>query len=220
MIGSTERPTAILADDHEIVRDGLARALEKPGLVLDQGMEVVAQVGDGFQTLAEVKTHRPNILFLDINMPLASGGEIFHDIKRWSPDTKVVTYSSILNGGTLAQLAELGVDGMFFKGAPLSAMYEQIPRILRGERFIAAECTAVMEEHSDREALTPREHQTLTMLIAGRTSKEIASMQGISPRTVEKHRASVMRKLGAKSIADLMAISLDRGLIGPNSSST
>lgn len=205
--------TAIIADDHEIVRSGLRAALEAPGVVEDRGIRVVAEAENGFETLAAVKQHRPDMLLLDLTMPLSGGAEVFHEIRRWSPDTKTVVFSSVTTGGVLAQLVEAGVDGMFAKGGPNELLYEKVPLILRGGRFIAPECLEMIGDRAVPVSLTPRERQTLHMVLQGRTTKEIAEVQGISPRTAEKHRASLMNKLEVRSIAELMARALKDGLI-------
>ncbi|MGY8961638.1 MAG: LuxR C-terminal-related transcriptional regulator, partial [Alphaproteobacteria bacterium] len=92
-------------------------------------------------------------------------------------------------------------------------LYEKLPLILRGGRFIAPECLDLIGEQPEPANLTPREHQTLQMLLRGRTTKEIAEAQGISPRTAEKHRASLMTKLDVRSFAELMARALKDGLL-------
>ncbi|MFT5489152.1 MAG: DNA-binding NarL/FixJ family response regulator, partial [Alphaproteobacteria bacterium] len=205
------RFTAIIADDHEIVRSGLRAALETPGVVDDPPITVVAEAADGFETLAAAKQHRPDLLLLDLTMPLSGGAEIFNEIRRWSPETKVVVFSSVTAPGVLAQLIEAGVDGMFAKGGSNALLYEKLPLILRGGRFIAPDCLALIEDAPPQTDLTPREQQTLQMVLRGRTTKEIAGAQGISPRTAEKHRASLMAKLGVHSVAELMARALEDG---------
>ncbi|MFT7572678.1 MAG: DNA-binding NarL/FixJ family response regulator [Paracoccaceae bacterium] len=207
------RFTAIIADDHEIVRSGLRAALETPGVVDDPPITVVAEAADGFETLAAAKQHRPDLLLLDLTMPLSGGAEIFNEIRRWSPETKVVVFSSVTAPGVLAQLIEAGVDGMFAKGGSNALLYEKLPLILRGGRFIAPDCLALIEDAPPQTDLTPREQQTLQMVLRGRTTKEIAGAQGISPRTAEKHRASLMAKLGVHSVAELMARALEDGLL-------
>ncbi len=209
--------TAIIADDHEIVRTGLRAALETPGQVEDRGIQIVAEAADGFETLAAVKQHQPDLLLLDLTMPLSGGAEVFNDVRRWSPDTKTVVYSSVAAGGLLGQLVEAGVDGLFAKGGPNQLLYEKLPLILRGGRFIAPECLALIEDRPTPADLTPRERQTLHMVLQGRTTKEIAEAQGISPRTAEKHRASLMAKLEVKSVAELMARALEDGLLDDGS---
>jgi DNA-binding NarL/FixJ family response regulator len=205
--------SVVIADDREIVRAGLRAALETPGIVEDKGLRIVAEAGDGFETLAAAKQHNPDLLLLDLTMPFSGGAEVFNDIRRWSPGTKVVVFSSVTAGGVLGQLIEAGVDGMFAKGGSNQLLYENLPLILRGGRFIAPECLDLIGEQPEPANLTPREHQTLQMLLRGRTTKEIAEAQGISPRTAEKHRASLMTKLDVRSFAELMARALKDGLL-------
>lgn len=207
------RFTAILADDHEIVRAGLRAALETPGVVDDPPIMVIAEAADGFETLAAAKQHRPDLLLLDLTMPLSGGAEIFNEIRRWSPDTRVVVFSSVTAPGVLAQLIDAGVDGMFAKGGSNALLYQKLPLILRGGKFIAPDCLALIEDAPPQIDLTPREQQTLQMVLRGRTTKEIAETQGISPRTAEKHRASLMAKLGVHSVAELMVRALEDGLL-------
>lgn len=207
------RFTAVIADDHEIVRSGLRAALETPGVVDDPPVTVVAEAADGFETLAAAKQYRPDLLLLDLTMPLSGGAEIFNEIRRWSPDTKVVVFSSVTAPGVLAQLIDAGVDGMFAKGGSNALLYEKLPLILRGGKFVAPDCLALIEDAPPQTDLTPRESQTLQMVLRGRTTKEIAEAQGISPRTAEKHRASLMAKLDVRSVAELMARALEDGLL-------
>lgn len=209
--------SAVIADDHEIVRAGLRSALETPGIVDDRGIKVVAETADGFETLAAAKQHKPDLLLLDLTMPLSGGAEVFNDIRRWSPETKVVIFSSVTAGGVLGQLIEAGIDGLFAKGGSNDLLYEKLPLILRGGRFIAPECLALVQDQSAPVKLTPRERQTLHMVLQGRTTKEIAESQGISPRTAEKHRASLMAKLEVRSVAELMARALQDGLLDEGS---
>jgi len=191
----------------------LRRALETPGLIEDPPLTVVAEAADGYETLAAAKQHRPDLLLLDLTMPLSGGAEIFNEIRRWSPETKVVVFSSVTAAAVLAQLAEAGVDGMFAKGGSNALLYEKLPFILRGGRYISPDCLALIGDAPPPVALTPRESQTLQMVLRGRTTKEIAETQGISPRTAEKHRASLMTKLGVRSVAELMARALEDGLL-------
>ncbi len=210
--------TAVIADDHDIVRDGLRAALERSDLFELLTLDIVAETSNGFETLAAVKQHQPDLLLLDLTMPLSGGAEVYTDVRRWSPETKVVVYSSVTAPGVLSMLVSAGVDGMFAKGGSNKLLYEKLPLILRGGRFIAPECMALMEGQEDAVALTAREHQTLHLVLSGKTTKEIAAVQGISPRTVEKHRASLMQKLDVSSVAELMAKALKEGLLDSSSS--
>lgn len=210
---ANDRYTVVIADDHQIVRDGLRAALEAPGVVEERGLSVVAGAVNGFETLAAIKEHRPDLLLLDLTMPQSGGAEVLTDVRRWSPDTKVVVYSSVEAPGILSVLVDAGVEGMFAKGAATQALYDKLPLILRGGRYISPECLALIEGQPEPASLTAREQQVLHMILSGRTTREIAEVQGISPRTAEKHRASLMGKLGVKSVAELMAKALKEGLI-------
>jgi len=205
--------TAVIADDHEIVRLGLASALQKPGLISAEGIAVVAEARNGFETIELVKKHRPNLLLLDISMPMASGAEILTDIKRWSPDTKIVVLTAVTSPGLLGGLVESGVDGLFSKASSNDELFAKLPLILIGGRHIARSLVELMRDNAPPARLSDRERQALNMVIAGKTNAEMADLMGISPRTAEKHRASLMAKLGVKSAAELMSKALREGLI-------
>ena len=207
---------AVIADDHQIVRDGLKTAFEKPGLVVPAGIQVVAEAENGFEALAQVKNHKPDVLTLDIAMPLAGGAEVVTDIKRWSPETRIVILTGINAPGLICTLLDNGVNGMFSKGASLQELYEKLPLILRGGRYIAQQFVDTMESHRSSQSLTDRERQTLNMIISGKTKKEIARIMSVSPKTVDKHRTSLMQKLGVHSVAELLAHALREGLIDPD----
>ncbi|WP_299879912.1 response regulator transcription factor [uncultured Cocleimonas sp.] len=211
--------TAIIADDHQIVRQGLRVALETKGLVERKGISVVAEAENGFEAIAEVKTHKPHVLLLDIAMPLAGGAEVVNDIQRWSPDTKIVVLTGINAPGLVCNLLDAGVDGMFSKGSDMQELYEKLPLIIRGTRYIAQSFVDLMESYNNSQSLTEREKQTLNMIIAGKTNKEIANILVISPKTVDKHRTSLMNKLNVHSIAELITYALRNGLIDPDHTS-
>ncbi|PWQ92073.1 response regulator [Leucothrix pacifica] len=209
-------PTAIIADDHQIVRQGLKVALESPGLVTPQGISVVAEAENGLEALAEVKIHQPDILLLDISMPLAGGAEVVNDIQRWSPDTRIVILTGIHAPGLIAQLLNTGIVGLFSKGSDLNELYQNLPLILNGGRYIASSFDEALQAQQNTPALTGREQQILNMIVAGKTNKEIAQQLVISPKTVDKHRTSLMDKLGVHSVAELLAYAFREGLIDPD----
>ncbi len=208
-----DRYYAVVADDHAIVRAGLRDALEKPGLVEHDGIEVVAEVGDGLSAIAEVRKHRPDLLLLDVSMPLAGGVEVMVEVRRWSPDTKVVVLTGVSAVGLVSDLVEAGVDGLFSKASSNEEMYEKLPNILRGRRHIAKQFLDILEENPKPAILTDRERQTLNLIIRGRSNKEIAEGLGISIKTVDKHRTSLMQKLKVHSVPQLMALALKEGMI-------
>lgn len=211
----TEQYTVVIADDHQIVRDGLRASLEAPGVVEPRGLRVLAEAENGFEAISEVKVHQPDLLLLDVAMPLAGGAEVLLDIRRWSPDTAIVVLTGINAPGLITSLLESGVEGMFSKASPLQELYAKLPLILRGGHHVAEDFLQLMETHHSTRQLTERERQTLNMVVAGKSNKEIADALSISPKTVDKHRTSLMQKLGVHSVAELLTLALREGLIDP-----
>lgn len=205
--------SAVIADDHFVVRDALRGALETPGLVVPEGIPVVAEAATGREALAEVKKHRPTILTLDISMPDISGHEIIYDLKKWSPETKIVVFTGIKAAGIIAGLIEGPIDGLFSKSGTGQYIYEKLPDILQGGRHIDDTFEKLLENQPVFPTLTPREHQVLNLIVSGHANKEIAKVLGISIKTVEKHRSSVMTKLDVRSIGQLVAQALKHDLI-------
>jgi len=177
--------------------------------------DVVAIAENGLEAIAAVKSHRPALLFLDINMPLAGGAEIIYDVRSWSPDTRIVIFTGVNSPSLLAGVLEAGADGIFSKLCPAREMLSKIPLILAGERCIAGELTELIRQGRQTEVLTGRERQVLNMIVVGKSNKEVARELNISPKTVEKHRGSVMSKLQVNSVAQLMARAVRDGLIDP-----
>ncbi len=177
--------------------------------------EVKAHAVNGLETLTCVREHRPDLLFLDISMPLATGSEIITDIKRWSPETKILVFTGVVAPGLLANMVASGVHGIFSKGDAPSSIAAVLPIILGGGHHVAPSLLALIEQGHQADSLTDRERQTLNMIISGKSNKEIARVMQISAKTVEKHRTSLMQKLEVHSLAELMARALKDGLIDP-----
>ncbi|WP_289036609.1 response regulator transcription factor [uncultured Roseibium sp.] len=211
-----QKYNAIIADDHAIVRAGLKDALEKPGLIEPDGIKVVAEAGDGLTAIAEIRKHRPHLLLLDVSMPMAGGVEVLVEARRWSRETKVVVLTGVSAVGLVSDLIEAGVDGLFSKASDNTEFYQKLPGILRGQRHISEHFLSILEETPKLPVLTDRERQTLNMILAGRSNKEIAEGLGISIKTVDKHRTSLMQKLNVRSVPQLMARALKEGMIDPS----
>ncbi|MEM7097818.1 MAG: response regulator transcription factor [Pseudomonadota bacterium] len=209
--------SVVIADDHQIVRDGLVDMLAAAQAQLDLTFIVKAQATNGLETLACVRQHRPDLLFLDISMPLASGAEIMTDIKRWSPDSKVLVFTGIVAPGLLASMVENGVQAIFSKSDSTTQVLDALPIVLNGGHHIANSLLNVIEQGQRSQALTDRERQTLNMIVSGKSNKEMARILNISAKTIEKHRTSLMQKLEVHSVAELMALALRDGLIDSSS---
>lgn len=207
---------AVIADDHAIVRAGIRDALEKPGLVTAQGITVVQEAADGLAAIAAVTQHKPDLLLLDVQMPLVGGVEALIEVRRISPDTKVVVLTGVTASGIVSALVDAGVDGLFSKADDNAELYQKLPGIVLGQRYIAASFMAILEKTAETEVLTGRENQILNLILSGQSNKEIARTLNISAKTVDKHRTSMMQKLNVHSVPQLMAHALREGLIDPD----
>jgi len=210
--------SAVIADDHAIIRDALSAALRDEDALQGQKVEIVGTADNGIEAIVAVRQHRPNLLMLDVTMPHAGGTEVLLEARRWSPETRVIIFTGIDARGKIAELVDIGADGVFCKGDDMGEVIRAIPRILEGARIVCSRFTRMLEEAGDLEPLTDRERQVLSQVVRGRTNREIGEALGISAKTVDRHRTSVMGKTGSRNAAELIAHALREGLIDPNAS--
>lgn len=216
---SAPRPIRVLvADDHAIVRTGLRHVLET-----EPGFTVVGEAANGAEALALALELAPDVAVLDISMPGVSGLQAAAELRSRCPDTRVLILSMHDNTEYVLESLRAGVDGYLLKDSAAAELGAAIRAVCRGESFfsppVARQLGAVVRgeltgEHRDALAqLTARERQVLVGVAGGRTNKEMAQELGISHRTVESHRESLMRKLGVYTVAGLTKIALEEGLI-------
>lgn len=207
--------SAVVADDHAIIRHALIGALTDPEAVEGLVIEISEEVENGIEAIGAIRKHRPSLLMLDVSMPYAGGTEVLLEARRWSPETKVVVFTGIAATGKIAEIVDAGADGVFCKSDDLAELTRAVPRILQGARIICSRYLALLEENTERSALTDRERQVLNLVVAGRTNKEIADTLGISAKTVDRHRTNMMAKTDVHSATELVAYALREGLIDP-----
>lgn len=200
--------SAIIADDHAILRDGIKHILSAVN-----GITIVAEACDGLEAISLVRQHRPNLLTLDMAMPYAQGLEIYGEVRRWSPDTRIVVFTGLTSVGLLSELVAAGVDGLFMKRGDPARMREGIPLILRGGKVIAPEILEFLEADAPASELTARERQILSLVASGCSNKEIGVRLGVSHKTVDNHRTNLMKKLGVHSVAELLSYALREGYL-------
>jgi DNA-binding NarL/FixJ family response regulator len=199
--------TAVVADDHAILRKSIVDILENDGR-----FETPIEATDGLEAIALVRRHRPNLLTLDIAMPYAQGVEVFMEVRRWSPDTKTIVFSGLTSHTVLNELVELGVDGLFMKNGNPDLLVQAIPAVMAGKRVISPDILELLKD-APGENLTKRERQILGLVVSGNSNRNIAEILGISIKTVDHHRTSLMRKLGVHSTAELLAYALREGYL-------
>lgn len=202
--------TAVIADDHALVRNGLRAVLEAAGA------RIVGEAADGLEAIALAKAHRPDLLTLDAAMPLARGMEAYGEIRRWAPDTKIAVVTGFTGAGALADWLAVGADGVFLKSDPPDEMQEGFGLLLSGGAVVSKAVLAALRTAPEERTLTKRELQILHLVAEGCDNQEIGDRLSISPKTVDNHRTRMMAKLGVRSVAQLLAYALKEGLLDQN----
>ncbi len=192
----------VLADDHALVREGLST------LLASASFDVVGVCGDGRELVRLTRVHQPDIVLVDISMPLLNGLEAIRHVRRVSPETKIVILSMHTSRELVNQARQRGVSGYVFKDTPAATMLEMLHRVAGGERVFPNVEGAQQEDSANENvgALTSREREVLQLIVEGRRNAEIADIMMRSLHTVRNHRARIMRKLGVGTAADLITV--------------
>ena len=198
----------VIADDHALVREAICGVVDRI-----PSAKIVSQASNGIEAIAAIRLHKPNLLILDAAMPLARGIEVFAETRRWSPDTRVVLVTGFTSTAILLDWIDAGVDGIVLKTCSTEIMKTAFETVLRGSNYIAEDISILLENRPSPQSMTSREREVLSQLANGKTNSEIADQLAISVKTVEKHRASLMSKLGVHSMAELLVSALREGLL-------
>ncbi|HEY1173671.1 MAG TPA: response regulator transcription factor [Verrucomicrobiae bacterium] len=218
-----QKITVLLADDHTVVRQGL-RAL----LQTEPNIEVVGEAENGRQAVQLVTKLMPDVVVMDIAMPLLNGLEATRQITREAPGTKVLILSSYNDDEYVHQLTEAGACGYLVKQTAANDLVKAISEARRGNAYFSPSISKRLLDHY-REAfvkgtpvsktgdlLTSRESEVLQLIAEGKANKQIAAELCISIKTVEKHRQQVMNKLHIHDIAGLTRYAISKGIIESN----
>ena len=209
----------VLADDHPVVRQGVAALLAS-----EPDLEVVGQAERGEEVPALVEALQPDVVVLDLLMPGRGGLDVTRELARRWPMTRVLVLSMHDNEAYVLEALRSGASGYALKQAQPVELVRAVREVGAGRRFLspplserAIEAYARQEGHSGDpyDALTPREREVLRLVAEGRTNAAIGEQLFISPRTVETHRAHVMKKLSLRRHAELVRYAVQRGLIAP-----
>lgn len=212
----------LIADDHEIVREGLKHILTS-----QNDMEVVGEAKDGREALLKTKSLRPDILLLDISMPHLNGLEALSLIKETMPDLKIVVFSIHKNEAYACQALSEGALGYVLKASPGSEVTAAIRAAYRGEYYLSHEINAeVINAYLQARKSSPpkcgydllskREQQVFRLTVEGNSTKKIADILCISPKTVEKHRSNLMKKLCVKDLVEMVKYAIKINIIDPD----
>ena len=207
----------LVADDHTIVRTGIRHVLES-----EAGFEVVGEAANGAEAVTLAASLQPDVVVLDITMPDVSGLQVADRLRRGTAPPRVLMLSMHGNAEYVLESVRAGAHGYLLKDAAATELRSAIRAVCRGESYfsppVAGSLTAAVRGERDAHSalisqLTGREREVLQGIARGLTNKEIAGELGISHRTVETHRESLMRKLQIRTIAELTRLALAAGII-------
>ena len=205
----------IIADDHVVIRQGIARLLE------GQAVEIVAQTGSGKETLAKTRKLKPDVLLMDVIMPDIDGLDTLERVRKAVPQTKVIMMSGHDNPTYTARAMASGAATFLLKDAPAKEFVATIKRVAKGEALAADTRANTMktaldtrpDPKADDVPLTKREYQVVRHLALGLSNREIASSLNISIETVKEHVQNVLRKLKMADRTEVAVWAVKRGLV-------
>jgi len=206
------RPRLLIADDHSVFAEALR-------LLLQDKYDVVGTVGDGQALIRETERLQPDVLVVDVGMPLLNGLEAVQKLKEHLPAVKVVFLTMQNDANLAAAAAEIGIIGFALKQHAATELLTALEHVLHGKSYVApsvrtadwVEAKARARQYSKE--LTPRQKEILQMSAEGRPLKEIAAHLQLSEKTIEFHKYHVMQQYNLKSTADLVLFALKQGLI-------
>jgi len=230
-----EKQRIVIAEDHTILREGL-RAL----LSSNPNFDIVGEAEDGQNAIRCVEKLKPHLILMDLSMPRMNGMEAIREIKKQCPETKILALTVHKTEEYILATLQAGADGYVLKDATHTELLIAINSVLLGKSYLSPgvsekviegylEGRKTLKSSSSWDTLTPREREVLKLIGEGYKNKEIADYLCISVKTVEKHRANLMKKLDLHNASALTAFAMEKGLItkwillpwpcGPNSGS-
>ena len=205
----------LLADDHVLVRQSLKSLLER------EGFQVVGEASDGQEALRKVESLRPDIAVMDISMPILNGVDAARELSRSFPKTKAVLLTQHDENQYISEALEAGVKGYVLKSQAASELVQAIEQVSRGQVYLSPGVARVVAEafrtksENPKDPLTSRERQVLQLIAEGKSTKDVASLLGISVKTAESHRTRLMQKLDIHETASLVRYAVRRGIVEP-----
>ena len=208
----------LVADDHEIVRRGLKLVMDR-----EPDLEVVAEAADGAAALEPALTDDVHLAILDVSMPRMTGLQAARELARRKPELRMLVLSMYENEQFLFEALKAGASGYVLKSGADRDIVDACRAAMRGQTFLYPSAVSALvrdfvqrdDEQVAFDPLTPREQEILKLIAEAHPSKTIASMLTISVKTVERHRANILEKLGMRDRVELTRYAIRRGLVEP-----
>lgn len=210
----------LLVDDHEIMREGMCALLRK-----HTGFEIVGQAADGRKALELVTEQAPDIVIMDIGMPNLNGIDATRQILSQNPKIKVMALSTHNEGTIVAKMIKAGATGYMLKESAFEELIDGLEVMMSGKTFLCSKISKVVfsdyvniitnPKWADGDGLSSREREVLQLVAEGHTTKSIAQMLHLSPKTIDSHREHIMEKLSIRNIAGLTKYAIREGITTP-----
>jgi len=207
----------LLGDDHPLVRHGLRKVLEER-----PEWEVVSEVGEGREAVREAIAHKPDVAILDVAMPLLNGIDAAQQIVRRAPETRILMLSMHADEAYVMRAVQAGATGYMVKDAAGKELLTAIESVAAGRPYFSPAIERLVQDDrrtpssgfADRyDTLSAREREVFQLIAEAKSNKEVAVLLGISPATVETHRARILQKLDVHSIAEVVRYAARLGII-------
>lgn len=202
------RISLILSDDHAFTRAGLQH-----WLCADSRFDIIGAAGNAVETIRLARSLRPDISLVDYNLPDANGQEVLIELRRWVPDCRVVILTSREDAAIVSPLLRAGAHAILSKTSPAEKLGDDLVAVMQGEQVIDAVFQTALEQDQDTVTLSAREFEVLIRLAKGMSNPAIAEDLALSAKTIESHRANLMRKLNVNSATALIVRAAKLGLI-------
>ncbi len=212
----------LIVDDHPVVREGILCML-----TAEQDLEVVGSAGDGEEALGMVRYLAPDVVLLDLNMPRLNGFEATRLIRETAPSVRVVVLSMHSKEAYIHRAFSAGATGYVLKGTPVGEIPQAIREVHRGNFFICSllqgsiiksylKSCKKADDQEGYDLLSEREQQVFRLIVEGHSTGRIAEQLYVSPKTVEKHRVNLMRKLELNNLVEMIKYAVRVGIIDPD----
>jgi DNA-binding NarL/FixJ family response regulator len=202
-------PIRILtADDHPLIRGGVALFL-----ATEPGMKVVAEAANGEEALEKYRQERPDLVLMDLSMPVMDGLEATRAILAEFPDARIVVLTTYAGDEDIHRALDAGAMGYIVKDMMVAEVLKMVRLVMAGRRGIPPAVAAKLAEHTPRIALTPREMEVISLMATGLTNAQIGERIGRTEETVKVHVKNILQKLDARDRTEAVTVAVRRGFI-------